>query len=100
LRWLEGSAGCFRDEEAGDRRCAVLQGVSLPGGDHQPRCLAYHRFPLSFCEVQEMILARGVVVSHETIRQWCAKVGQSYANGLRRRRACPGEDVPSLVGLG
>jgi putative transposase len=38
-----------------------------------------------------MILARGMVVSHETIRQWCAKVGQSYANGLRRRRACPGD---------
>lgn len=28
--------------------------------------------------------------SHETVRQWCAKFGQTYANGLRRRRACPG----------
>jgi putative transposase len=27
----------------------------------------YHRFPLSFREVQEMMLARGIVVSHETI---------------------------------
>jgi putative transposase len=32
-----------------------------------------------------------VIVSHETIRQWCAKFGQTYANGLRRRRARPGD---------
>jgi putative transposase len=25
-------------------------------------------------------LQRGVVVSHETVRQWCAKFGQTYAN--------------------
>jgi putative transposase len=50
----------------------------------------YYRFPLSFREVQEMMLQRGIVVSHETIRQWCAKFGQSYANQLRRRRARPG----------
>ena len=51
----------------------------------------YYRFPLSLREVQEMMLERGVVVSHETIRQWCAKFGQTYANGLRRRRARPGD---------
>jgi putative transposase len=51
----------------------------------------YYRFPLSFREVQEMMLARGVIVSHESIRQWCAKFGQTYANGLRQRRARPGD---------
>ena len=51
----------------------------------------YHRFPLSFREVEEMMLERGIVVSHETIRQWCATFGQTYANGLRRRRARPGD---------
>jgi putative transposase len=51
----------------------------------------YHRFPLSFREVEEMMLERGIVVSHETIRQWCAKFGQAYANGLRRRRPRPGD---------
>jgi transposase-like protein len=30
----------------------------------------YHRFPLSLREVQEMMLQRGIVVSHETIRLW------------------------------
>jgi transposase-like protein len=45
----------------------------------------YHRFSLSFCEVEEMMLVRGVIVSYETIRQWCAKFGPVYAAGLRRR---------------
>jgi putative transposase len=31
------------------------------------------------------------VVSHETVRQWCAKFGQAYANALRRRRPRPGD---------
>jgi len=51
----------------------------------------YYRFPLSLREVEEMMLARGVTVSHETIRQWTGKFGQAYANGLRRRRAQPGD---------
>lgn len=51
----------------------------------------YYRFPLSFREVEEMMLQRGIVVSHETIRQWTEKFGQTYANGLRRRRPRPGD---------
>ena len=31
------------------------------------------------------------MVSYETIRAWCAKFGQAYANQLRRRRARPGD---------
>ena len=51
----------------------------------------YFRFPLSFRGVEEMMLERGVLVSYETIRRWCAKFGQTYANQLRRRRARPGD---------
>src|SRR6476646_6990791 len=51
----------------------------------------YFRFPLSFREVAELMLQRGVVVSYETIRAWCAKFGQAYANQLRRRRPRPGD---------
>jgi putative transposase len=38
-----------------------------------------------------MMLERGVVVSHETVRQWCAKFAQTYANELRRRRPRRGD---------
>jgi putative transposase len=51
----------------------------------------YYRFPLSFRDVEEMMMERGVTVSHETIRQWCGKFGQTYANALRRRRPRPGD---------
>ncbi|WP_442481158.1 IS6 family transposase [Streptomyces sanglieri] len=49
-------------------------------------CVWLHfRFPLSFREVEELMLERGVIVSYETIRRWCLKFGQQYANSLRRR---------------
>ncbi|MGH3721498.1 MAG: IS6 family transposase [Pseudonocardiaceae bacterium] len=51
----------------------------------------YHRFPLSLREVEEMMMARGVLVTYETIHQWCRKFGQTYANQLRRRRARSGD---------
>src|SRR6476660_3351816 len=38
----------------------------------------YHRLPLSFREVEELMLVRGVIVTYETIRQWCAKFGPVF----------------------
>jgi putative transposase len=55
----------------------------------------YHRFPLSVREVEEVMLARGVLVTYETIHQWCRKFGQTFGNGLRRQRAWPGRQVAS-----
>ncbi len=51
----------------------------------------YFRFSLSYRDVEELLAARGVTVTHETIRQWCQKFGQTLANQLRRRRARPGD---------
>jgi putative transposase len=51
----------------------------------------YFRFPLSFREVEELMLERGIVVSYETVRRWCAKFGQRYAGALRRRQLRPGD---------
>src|ERR671926_1995484 len=45
----------------------------------------YFRFPLSLRMVEEMLAARGIVVSHETVRQWAGKFGQDFANQIRRR---------------
>jgi len=41
--------------------------------------------------LEELLLARGVVVTYETIRSWCAKFGPDYANQLRGRRPRPGD---------
>src|SRR5271157_5079266 len=51
----------------------------------------YHRFALSLRDVEELMVARGVVVTYETIRSWCAKFGPAYAAQLRRRRPRPGD---------
>lgn len=39
----------------------------------------YYRFALSLRDVEELMLARGIVVSYETIRAWCAKFAQIRA---------------------
>jgi putative transposase len=51
----------------------------------------YFRFALSYRDVEELLAERGVIVTYETIRQWCRKFGQTYANELRRRRPRPGD---------
>ncbi len=51
----------------------------------------YFRFPLSLRMVEEMLAARGIVVSHETVRQWALKFGQEFANQIRRRLPQAGE---------
>ena len=51
----------------------------------------YFRFSLSFRDVEELMSSRGVSLSYETVREWCFKFGQTYANGLRRRSPRPGD---------
>lgn len=46
----------------------------------------YFRCSLSFRDVEELMAQRGIVVTSETVRQWCLKFGQTSANELRRRR--------------
>lgn len=51
----------------------------------------YFRFALSFRDVEEMLAMRGVVLTYETVREWCLKFGQTYAKNLRRRAPRPGD---------
>jgi putative transposase len=51
----------------------------------------YHRFCLSFRDVEDLLAQRGITVSYETIRQWCRKFGIEYARTLRRRQGRLGD---------
>jgi putative transposase len=51
----------------------------------------YFRFGVSFRDVEEMMAARGVMLSYETVRRWCDKFGKQYVDGLRRRRPRTGD---------
>ncbi len=50
----------------------------------------YHTFTLSLRDVALVLAERGVDVSHETIRRWCARFGGVFAERLRRCRRRPG----------
>jgi putative transposase len=71
-------------------------GASYKGFRFPPEIISlcvwlYHRFPLSFRDVQALMLERGVDVSYEAIRA-CDRFGQEYANQLRRRGRRPGDN--------
>ena len=51
----------------------------------------YHVFSLSLRDVELLLAERGIAVSYETVRRWCRKFGQSFANCVRRRRSRPGD---------
>jgi putative transposase len=72
-------------------RVAVVQGHRYPVEMISHCVWLYFRFPLSLREVEELMLERGIVVPHETVRRWCAKFGPAYASALRRRQPWPGD---------
>ena len=51
----------------------------------------YYRFCLSLRDVEDLLAQRGVIVSYETIRQWCRKFGAEYARILRHRQGRLGD---------
>ena len=51
----------------------------------------YHRFQLSFRDIEDLLAERGIIVSYEAIRLWCAKFGPDYANSLRKRKGRLGD---------
>jgi len=52
----------------------------------------YYRFTLSFRDIEELLAARYITVSYETIRQWCQKFGQKYSHTIKNRSTGLGMD--------
>ena len=51
----------------------------------------YHRYCMSFRDVEDLLAERGIIVSYETVRQWCGKFGPDYARQLKRRQGRLGD---------
>ncbi|MFT7199347.1 MAG: putative transposase [Glaciecola sp.] len=51
----------------------------------------YHRFTLSFRDIEELLAARGINVSYETVRNWCFKFGNQYCGQIRKGRGQLGD---------
>ena len=51
----------------------------------------YHRYGLSFRDVEDLLAERGIIVSYESIRQWRGKFGPDYARRSKRRQGRLGD---------
>jgi len=51
----------------------------------------YHRFCLSFRDVEDLLSQRGITVSYEAIRLWCLKFGLEYVRRVKRRQGRRGD---------
>src|SRR5215213_6933613 len=74
-------------------------GYRFPGEVISHAVWLYFRFPLSLRMVEEMLTARGIMVSHETVRQWARKFGARTSptgsgGGCLRPRTSDGVDAP------
>lgn len=49
----------------------------------------YFRFNLSFRDIEELMIERGIDVSYETIRRWVDKFGSKYAKRIKSRSEPP-----------
>jgi putative transposase len=88
FRWVSGMAGAVPRPTAAT---SLYRGHRFPPEVIAHAVWLYFRFHLSFRDVQDLLAKRGVIVSHEAIRQWCTKFGATFAARLRQRRARPGD---------
>ena len=70
--------------------------MSYSGYRFQPEVISYavwlyFRFPLSLRMVEEMLAARGIEVTYETVRRWALRFGQQVAKNIRHRTATFGD---------
>jgi len=70
-----------------------LRRLPLPAEVISHAVWLYFRFPLSLRMVDELLAARGIIVSHKTVRQWALKFGQGFANQIRRRLPRAGDKL-------
>jgi putative transposase len=86
-RWfgLGGVGGLGYGIEMSGSRDPIYAGHRYPAEVISHAVWQYFRYPLSLRMVEQMLAARGIVVSHETVRQWGLKFGRAIANRLWRR---------------
>ncbi len=51
----------------------------------------YYRFPLSLRMVEELLAARGIELTYETVRRWAVKFGQGIARRIRSTALARGD---------
>jgi len=75
----------------GMNRQSSYRGYRFPPEIISQAVWLYHRFTLSFRDIEDLVAERGVIVTYESVRQWCMKFGPNYANQLRKRQGRLGD---------
>ena len=70
---------------------SMYQGYRFPPEMISHAVWLYHRFSLSFRDVEDLLAQRGITVTYEAIRQWCRTFGPQYARRLKRRQGRLGD---------
>ena len=75
----------------------MKQTLSYRGYRFPPDIIAHAvRFTLSLRDIEDLLAERGITVSYETIRQWCATFGPQYARRIKKFNG-PRGDCPVIV---
>ncbi|WP_068313807.1 IS6 family transposase [Polycladidibacter hongkongensis] len=69
----------------------ALKGYRFPRSIIGYAVWAYHRFAMSLRDVEDLLAARGIVLSYETIRDWVNKFGHYFSGRIRRDRPAPND---------
>jgi putative transposase len=86
--WMHGLAAAGMEGERSGMTTPVrsrYDGHRFPAEIISHAIWLYFRLPLGLRMVEEMVAARGIIVSYESMRQWARKFGQAFANQIRRR---------------
>ena len=70
---------------------SIYRGYRFPPDVIAHTVWLYHRFALSLRDVEDLLAERGVTVSYETIRQWCATFGPHFARRIKARLGSRGD---------
>jgi putative transposase len=77
---------CACGKQFNERSSSVLNRTQYPSDVIALVVLWRLRYKLSLRDLPEVFLIRGIVFSHEAVRDWEARLTPALADGLRRRR--------------
>ena len=69
----------------------MKKNIDYRGFRYPPELISYavwlfHRFTLSFRDIEDLMAERGIIVSYEAIRLWCIRFGPTYTRRLRKKQ--------------
>ena len=63
----------------------IYKGYRFPSEVISHAVWLYHRFTLSFRDIEEILFSRGIDVTFESIRQWCLKLAPAYSKRSKQK---------------